>query len=218
LTSEGVDFVFNTPNDQSRPGYLKMGWQVLGRVPVRARPTSLGGLVRMAKARTPADLWSTPSTLGVAATEAFADDEGLAALLASQPSDVRLRTRRSSAFLRWRYGGFPPLGYRVITAGPDAASGFAVFRLRRRGRALEAAIGDVVAPGADRRVIARLLGQVGSRSGADYAVRLGDPPPPAGGFLPLPRQGPLVTWRALAQIAPVPFAQWRLSIGDIELF
>jgi GNAT superfamily N-acetyltransferase len=29
LRSE-VDFVFNTPNDQSRPGYLKMGWQVVG--------------------------------------------------------------------------------------------------------------------------------------------------------------------------------------------
>ncbi len=27
---DGVDFVFNTPNEQSRPGYLKMGWQVVG--------------------------------------------------------------------------------------------------------------------------------------------------------------------------------------------
>src|SRR4029079_3500391 len=31
LAAEGVDFVFNTPNDKSRPGYLKMGWHVLGR-------------------------------------------------------------------------------------------------------------------------------------------------------------------------------------------
>ncbi len=30
----GDDFIFNTPNDQSRPGYLKMGWQVVGRLPV----------------------------------------------------------------------------------------------------------------------------------------------------------------------------------------
>src|SRR5690606_32239213 len=34
LTAEGVDLVFNTPNDQSRPGYLTMGWEVLGRVPL----------------------------------------------------------------------------------------------------------------------------------------------------------------------------------------
>ena len=32
VKSEGVDFVFNTPNDQSRPGYIKMGWQLVGLV------------------------------------------------------------------------------------------------------------------------------------------------------------------------------------------
>ena len=31
LQAAGIDFVFNTPNEQSRPGYLKMGWIVLGR-------------------------------------------------------------------------------------------------------------------------------------------------------------------------------------------
>ena len=34
LTSDEVAFVFNTPNESSRPGYLKMDWQVVGRVPV----------------------------------------------------------------------------------------------------------------------------------------------------------------------------------------
>ena len=29
--AEGVAFVFNTPNAQSRPGYLKMGWREVGR-------------------------------------------------------------------------------------------------------------------------------------------------------------------------------------------
>ena len=32
-----ADFVFNTPNEKSLPGYLKMGWQVVGRVPIRIR-------------------------------------------------------------------------------------------------------------------------------------------------------------------------------------
>src|SRR5262249_36544520 len=36
---EGVDLVLNTPNDRSRPGYVKMGWQVVGtcRVWVKVR-------------------------------------------------------------------------------------------------------------------------------------------------------------------------------------
>lgn len=49
LTLQAVDavqtasecFIFNTPNAQSRPGYLKMGWQVLGKVHLALVPTLL---------------------------------------------------------------------------------------------------------------------------------------------------------------------------------
>ena len=37
--AEGVAFVFNTPNAQSRPGYLKMGWREVGRPRVAAAAT-----------------------------------------------------------------------------------------------------------------------------------------------------------------------------------
>ena len=36
-TEEGFDFIFNTPNEKSMPGYLKMGWKKLYKVPVRLR-------------------------------------------------------------------------------------------------------------------------------------------------------------------------------------
>ena len=61
LRSDGVDVIFNTPNDKSRPGYLKMGWSQVGRVPVGVRPTSLRALGKIAQARTAADLWSSAS-------------------------------------------------------------------------------------------------------------------------------------------------------------
>jgi GNAT superfamily N-acetyltransferase len=35
--SEGFDFIFNTPNTLSRPGYLKMGWQDIGRIRIRLK-------------------------------------------------------------------------------------------------------------------------------------------------------------------------------------
>lgn len=38
VKDEGFDFIFNTPNEQSKPGYLKMGWKELGRLPVRVKP------------------------------------------------------------------------------------------------------------------------------------------------------------------------------------
>jgi GNAT superfamily N-acetyltransferase len=64
LRADGVDFVFNTPNDQSRPGYLKMGWQVIGRLPLAVRPTHLTGLVQIARARLPATRGALPTTAG----------------------------------------------------------------------------------------------------------------------------------------------------------
>ena len=54
LREEGVDFIFNTPNDQSRPGYLKMGWLEAGQIPVGFRPRSLFTLANLRGARVPA--------------------------------------------------------------------------------------------------------------------------------------------------------------------
>lgn len=41
---QGISFVFNTPNNQSKPGYLKMGWIEQGKLPLKfklLRPLSL---------------------------------------------------------------------------------------------------------------------------------------------------------------------------------
>src|SRR4029450_6913661 len=51
MKAEGVAFVFNNPNQNSRPGFLKMGWVVLGQLPVVARPPRRpSALLRMARA------------------------------------------------------------------------------------------------------------------------------------------------------------------------
>ena len=39
IQQKGDCFVFNTPNDQSRPGYLKMGWQEVGKIKLALVPT-----------------------------------------------------------------------------------------------------------------------------------------------------------------------------------
>jgi GNAT superfamily N-acetyltransferase len=220
LLEDGVGFVFNTPNDQSRPGYLKMGWQDVGRLPVGVRPRSLGGAWRMARARTPAELWSTPCDAGVPVSEALADTAGVAALLGSlrAPGPVSgegLTTRRTVEHLRWRYGGFPALGYRAHLVGAGGAEGLVLYRLRRRGPALEAAVVEVLLPGdSSRRAARAALRDALRRSGADYAITIGTPP----GTRTLPNQGPRLTWRALASTTPPPLAAWHLALGDVELF
>lgn len=217
LDAMGVAFVFNTPNDQSRPGYLKMGWQVVGRLPVAVRAVGVRGAWRTLRARTPASLWSAPSPVGMAAGEAFADASGLERVLASVPRREGLVTDRSPAYLRWRYG-FEPLRYRVMSPrGID--EGFAVFRMRRRGAATEAAICDIVVPEGRPRRAALLAHRIARRSAGDYALALGPGTGRALGFVPLPRQGPILTRRDVGgRSATDDHTVWQLSLGDVELF
>jgi hypothetical protein len=210
-----VDFVFNTPNDKSRAGYLKMGWQPVGRLPTGLRPASSAALPRIANARVPADLWSISSPSGVSPDEALKDDVAVARLLDAMAWPPGVVTRRTPAYLRWRYG-FAPLAYRAILVGPSVDDGLLLYRLRRRGQATELVVGDLLLPEAAPSTARSLVRAALRSSGADYALGLRTTP--ASGLLPLPRQGPMLTWRALAMESMPPLGDWRLSLGDIELF
>lgn len=215
LRSAGVGFVFNTPNAQSAPGYLKMGWRPVGRVPVSVAVRSPRGLARAARSRTAADLWSLPTTAGRRASEALSDVHAVESVLAEQPPVGGVTTERTAAYLRWRYG-FEPLNYRIVAPDGDPAGGFAVFRLRRRGHAVEAVVCELLVRGRERSGARRLLRDIRRQAGADHLLLVGTAR--HGAALPLPRAGPLLTWRALADGAMPPLRAWKLSGGDVELF
>jgi len=212
LTLAGDGFVFNTPNDQSRPGYLKMGWSVARRLPTGILPARLRALPRIAQSRVPADLWSVHASVGAPAAEALADPSVASALLQHAPSKG-VRTLRSPEYLAWRTA-LEPFHYRLLLVSPtDPAEGGLVFRLRRRGPALEAAVIEPLVP--DPMTGARLTRRLLRSSGADYAIGLRTGR--SFGLIPLPRRGPLLTTRPLATAPPAP-AAWNTTLGDIELF
>lgn len=218
LRADGVDFVFNTPNDASRPGYLKMGWAELGAVPIAMRPRRLRALPAIARSRVAADKWGVPAPGFPTAAEALADDDGLAALLAQIPDPPGLATARTVDYLRWRYG-FAPLGYHVAV-DPTLDRGAVVFRLRPRGAVLEAAICEELLPaGVPRGHHGRLLRSILAGTGADHVVAVRNRAwPPRGGLVPLPGAGPVLTRRPLARSGPASLDELRLSLGDVELF
>jgi GNAT superfamily N-acetyltransferase len=212
LTLAGDGIVFNTPNDQSRPGYLKMGWSVARRLPVGVMPSGLRSVRAMARSRVPAALWSESTTTGLDAAEALADRSIATALLEHAPR-AGFRTDRTPEYLAWRTS-FAPLRYRLLlTSAADPAAGGIVFRLRRRGQAVESSVVEELVP--DWRTGARLIRRMLRETGADYAIGLRTGP--SAGLLPLPGQGPLLTTRPLAASPPSPSA-WALTMGDVELF
>lgn len=213
---DGTDFVFNTPNDQSRPGYLKLGWQVVGRVPVAVAVSSAAAGVRMLRARVPAGKWSEETGAGVPAPQVFAEDAAVADLLATVAPPSGLRTHRTPATLRWRYG-LEPLRYRVLLRGAGIADGLAVFRVRRRGAAVETALVDLLVPGGDRRAARDLVRAVLVATRPDYLIGV-QRRPISGRSIRLPGQGPLLTWRGVNRHDAPELAHWVLTLGDIELF
>lgn len=213
LTLGGDDsIVFNTPNDRSRPGYLKMGWSVARRLPIGVLPANPRSAVGMVSSRVPAGLWSEPTTAGSDAAEVLSD-RGISSALLQHAPTRGFRTDRTPEYLAWRTS-LAPLAYRVLfSSDRDPAEGGIVFRLRRRGLSLEAAVIEQLVP--SRLTGAKLVRRMLRESGADYAIGLRSGP--SAGLIPLPIPGPLLTTRPLAGSPPAS-DQWQLTLGDVELF
>lgn len=210
LRDQGVEFVFNTPNDNSRPGYLKMGWQEVGKLPVAVRFRSPLVAARAIGARVPADKWSLRTDAGEPAVDALADEDRVNALLAAR-SDPRIRTDLDVGVLRWRYG-FDPLHYRAIWVG----GGVVLFRLRQRGPVTECVVGHLLSP--DTATAGRLLRRVAKVSGAQQVLQITDRPSAASGYLKVPGAGPVLTWREVQPGTMPQLDRWALTMGDVELF
>jgi GNAT superfamily N-acetyltransferase len=166
--AEGVEFVFNTPNDQSRPGYLKLGWQIWGRPPVSVVPSRLAALGTVARSRVPAErisesLDGAPAVpLGGATTRGWMTD-------------------RTDDWYAWRYGDGT---YRTFGDGEATM----IARLRRRGASRELVVVE------NRGVGDRSIRRIARHAGATHAIRIGRPTLRS---VPMPR-GPLLTWRPVA--------------------
>lgn len=215
LADDGVDFVFNTPNAQSLPGYLKMGWQTLGRASARVRPLSIRGGWLLARNRVPASHWSEPVDFGVAAAEVAGRPEVEQLLHANRPEQDRYRTRRTAGYVAWRYGT-PLLNYRAIATDRGVGDGVAIVRIRRRGAAREAVVATLLLPDASPRRARALVREVraASRRHADYVVGVGDLP----GALRVPTFGPIVAARTVSTVPPAAVEGFDLTMGDVELF
>lgn len=230
----GFDFIFNTPNQYSLPGYLKMGWVLVGRLPLR---------VRVQKPMRLADALVHRAPLGGAtAVTAEADNRAVLGLLTEPPVgalieeaaavsetdttlSMGLHTAKTSTYLQWRYG--QNRWYQYV-AGFDSrgnSAALAICRISRRGDLRELLVADVVTlpDSRSRRLASQIVGRLARETHADYVVASGLKTEftwPTG-FLPVGRRGPNFTVRPLRPtpaIDPTALSAWAATFGDLELF
>lgn len=221
-----VDLVFNTPNDKSLPGYLKMGWKPVGRIPVWIRPRRPVRVALGYRSSSEASERATPVDAEPAA--AVLADPRIDELLAQAPAPKgRLATVRDRPFLAWRYAAPPVLDYRaVMIESGNSLDGMAIFRIRGRGRLREATIADVVARRGDHRTLRRLLRSVRHAARVDHlTARFPFAEAPgrlaaSAGFVRAPGGVTFVTNPLHDRCRPDPTSQssWGLTVGDIEVF
>jgi GNAT superfamily N-acetyltransferase len=216
LRAEGVGIIFNTPNSKSLPGYLKMGWKIVGRPAVRIMPNGIWSLWQLAGARTAASRNPVEMRVGERPDEVFSDAGAVQQLFSRVASHTGLSTVRSPEYLRWRYG-FAPLRYRVVLHSSSPEDGLAVFHLRRRGRAIEATVCDVMTPATTPHVEHALMKKVVELTNADYLLRI-DRRRWIRGFSPVPNTGPILTFRSIDGRRIPTLADLSLTMGDVELF
>jgi hypothetical protein len=224
-----VDLVFNTPNSKSLPGYLKMGWQVVGRFPVWIRvKRPIRFVSRMRSFSTASEtMGDAPRVDAGSAAEVLDDTAAVDSLLReSQQENGRFTTDRSAMYLRWRYAS-GPLDYRSITdASGGDLRGLAVFRVRPRGRLWEASVTEMLVPGQDRTVTRRLYRGILDAAEVDHvtcsfpATFVSSSVLTRSAFVRAP-SGPIFVSNPLTDsIRPDPsdLGSWALTLGDLEVF
>ena len=224
-----TDLVFNTPNDKSLPGYLKLGWVEVGTIPISIRlkkPLAFARGFRSVRS-TEQPSRGAPEVHAENAGAFLRDEKAVGELLEDARSvEPRLHTPVDLAFLRWRYGDAPLLDYRAIGEwSGDRLRGMVFFRLRPRGELWELAVADVITAPGDRTCGRRLLRGAVAAAAADYAMSIVPVGPSVrsaftrAGFVPS-RRGVLLVTRLLKPITPDPRSidSWAPSLGTLEVF
>ncbi|WP_224999064.1 GNAT family N-acetyltransferase [Cesiribacter sp. SM1] len=215
--SEPPSFIYNTPNNASKPGYLKMGWQVLGK------PVVFGSLTLQ------------HSRYAMLRFERF--QEALQALdFNALPSDYSLdvnqgliHVNHSLDYYKWRYQSIPEIPYGSYRYEGSEGEILLFFHLKNRKYFHELRISDALwLSGKPQR---QLLMQAAHK----LAARLGTP------FISLVSKDPVNLWErinyrmfSLQKLAPEltvrevnsqellalvsDINNWSFTMGDLELF
>jgi len=233
---EGIDFLYNTPNQNSMPGYLKMGWQEVGLLPMFIKvlePISFAARLAkniMLKKEGRIDVTRIISDLPYAGPWLTENARAIERLIDidSNMDGRGLTTVRSLDYLLWRYSSHPYINYHVVEARVDGELRGVIFcRANQRRGLREVMVNELLLSSPDIKLVQVLTKMLSSSVHADYLIaHFGS----ASEHLPLLRKcgfhqisytGMNFTVRDLGKtIVPDPLVirNWSLCLGDLEIF
>lgn len=164
-TEIGADLLFNFPNQNSLPGYLKLGWNYVAKLSWLVKPLRPFHLLKNLKNKEKA----TPVELD---EKYRITPEMCDGLLERESFDGLLRTRQSKEFLWWRYEEnlFFKYGALQVTEGRKKLS--AIFEVNQKGTRIEMIIVDILG---DCTLIKRLFKElisIGKAMNVDFMTTI----------------------------------------------
>lgn len=125
--TNGHDFVFNTPNGKSMPGYLKLGWVFNRKIPVNFFIN-------------PFSFFYTQKRLVKLSEEAKQIIKKKNLTFTSSLNQFNITTPFTSKFLHWRYINNPMINYSYLLLDEKV---LLIYYIKERGKTKECRIADV---------------------------------------------------------------------------
>lgn len=227
MQSEGVHFIYNTPNKSSAPGYLKMGWKSVTRLPLWFRPLQPLKAIRTI---------ITGKSFDLEEDRPDPQDGNDAALPEILPlfedfeKEERIHTDRTPEYLRWRFSAIPGFHYRWNRREDGDNSACVIWRNRIRRKLRELSISEILLGSGKKSQDAavNILKAILRDSNADYLVAMAAKKSREAyvlrklRFLSFSGLGPVLTVKSLnalpVNLDLLDWSDWRCSIADLEIF
>ena len=207
IQKEGKTFVFNTPNNNSRPGYLKMGWQIIDAIELAVVPTLM---------------YSMPYFFSKVKPENAISTAQLNQLCIGYNLDLSKKkvifTPKSAAYLKWRYEENPLQNYVVFSS----TDWYMVFYIKKHRFFNELRVVETISSNR-RQHLKQMQKAILSYAFQKRCWLITTANKDLFGFKIYGKFGPRLTIRSLTKDShfintAYAIKNWRYSLGDLELF
>jgi GNAT superfamily N-acetyltransferase len=209
----GKDFVFNTPNKQSLPGYLKMGWREFCQPDMNISFGSIRGFINPKSTKEPIKVeWDLQNL----------DWDALDKWLSAQ-TILGVHTPKNSLYLRWRYLQIPEFNYFGSFTEKNGGA-LLIGRIKMTSKIPELRITELI--GSNTAYMKEELSKMIKYFSPAFVSNMSGFDPKKldfmknNGFIKIPNLGPKVVLREINNLPSELLIKdnWTWTTGDMELF